>query len=53
MSPFTPHWRKATAPVLELTMYQIPVDGLKTATSFFPSPSKSPGTGTSPLAPHW
>jgi hypothetical protein len=37
-APF-PHWTLAAAPVLELTICQVPVDGRKIATSARPSPS--------------
>src|SRR5688500_3678242 len=51
MSPATPHvWAKYPNPVLR--MCQFPSDGRYTATSAFPSPSKSPTTGLSPATPN-
>lgn len=38
MSPFAPNWWMAT-PALERFRYQVPLDGLNTETSSFPSPS--------------
>ena len=42
-----------TVPVLLLLMYHMLLSGRNTARSDFPSPSKSPTTGTSPAVPHW
>ena len=55
MSPVSPHWKLADVvkPVFDSRRSQTPVDGRKTAKSVLPSPSKSPGTGTSLAAPHW
>ena len=54
MSPGAPHWDEEVrkfAPGIRAN--QVPIDGRKTARSNVPSPSKSPGTGISPLSPHW
>ena len=43
MSPFDPKGKEKKLPSSLLKMYQKPSDGLKKATSAFPSPVKSPG----------
>src|SRR5215217_6061736 len=53
MSPFCPQWTFRNAPLAELAAYhQSPFDGLNTAKSPLPSPSKSPTSGRSPAAPN-
>jgi hypothetical protein len=55
MSPGNPHWKLADVvkSVLDSRRSQTPADGRNTAMSVLPSPSKSPGTGTSSARPHW
>ena len=52
MSVLKPHVYVPCEALPDFNTYQTPLDGRNTATSTFPSPSKSPGTGVSPPSPH-
>lgn len=53
MSPFAPHCWMTMPPLALLYTYQTPIEGRKTETSIFPSPSKSAGAGASPFCPQY